>query len=91
MLKRHLPNLLSYFLYRITTASSEGFNTAIQALKYATHGFRSFPSYPTRILFFCGKADLRRRLQWHHKSRRTEIRRLYPPRSIQVHGEPRQA
>ena len=30
MLKRHLPNLLSYFLYRITNATSEGFNSVIQ-------------------------------------------------------------
>jgi hypothetical protein len=33
MLKRRLPNLLSYFLYRITNATSDGFNRVIQALK----------------------------------------------------------
>ena len=65
MLKRHLPNLLSYFRHRITNATSEGFNSVIQALKYAARGFRSFKNYRTRILFFCGKLDLRPRLPCH--------------------------
>ena len=59
MLKRHLPNLLSYFLYRITNATSEGFNSVIQAMKYAARGFRSFANYRTRILFYCGRLELR--------------------------------
>ena len=65
MLKRHLPNLLSYFLYRITNATSEGFNSVIQALKYAARGFRSFGNYRTRILFYCGRLDLRPQLPCH--------------------------
>ena len=65
MLKRHLPNLLSYFRHRITNATSEGFNSVIQALKYAARGFRSFQNYRTRILFFCGKLDLSPRLPCH--------------------------
>ena len=65
MLKRHLPNLLTYFLYRITYATTEGFNSVIQALKYAARGFRSFGNYRTRILFFCGKLDLRPQLPCH--------------------------
>jgi transposase len=59
MLKRHLPNLLTYFRHRITNASSEGFNSVIQSLKYAARGFRSFENYRTRILFFCGRLDLK--------------------------------
>lgn len=35
MLKGHLPSLLSYFHRRITNATSEAFNSGIQALKYA--------------------------------------------------------
>jgi transposase len=65
MLRRHLPNLLSYFRHRITNAPSEGFNSVIQALKYAARGFRSFPNYRTRILFFCGKLDLKPNLSSH--------------------------
>ena len=65
MLKRHLPQLLSYFRHRITNAVSEGFNSVIQALKYAARGFRSFANYRTRILFFCGKLDLKPDLPCH--------------------------
>ena len=65
MLKRHLPNLLSYFLYRITNATSEGFNSIIQALKYAAPGFSSFANYCTRILFYCERLELRPRLPCH--------------------------
>ena len=65
MLKRHLPNLLTYFNYPITNATTEGFNSVIQALKYAARGFRSFDNYRTRILFFCGKLDLRPQLPCH--------------------------
>ncbi len=62
MLKRHLPNLLTYFLYRITNATTEGFNSFIQAMKYAARGFRSCAKYRTRIQFFCGKLYLRPQL-----------------------------
>ena len=46
-------------------ATTEGFNSVIQALKYAARGFRSFGNYRTRILFFCGKLDLRPQLPCH--------------------------
>ncbi len=65
MLKRHLPNLLTYFSYRITNAASEGFNSVIQALQYAARGFKSFKNYRTRILFYCGKLNLRPQLACH--------------------------
>jgi transposase len=65
ILKRHLPNLLCYFRHRITNATSEAFNSVIQALKYAARGFRSFENCRTRILFFCRKLDLRPRLPCH--------------------------
>lgn len=57
-LKRHLPNLLTYFRHRITNSMSEGFNSKIQALKSAARGFRAFDNFRTRILFYCGKLDL---------------------------------
>jgi transposase len=58
-LRRHLPNLLTYFRHRITNAMSEGFNSKIQALKSAARGFRAFDNFRTRSLFHCGKLDLR--------------------------------
>ena len=54
-----LPELLNYFVHRISNAMSEGFNSAIQQLKAAARGFHSFRSYRSRILFFCGKLDLK--------------------------------
>lgn len=58
MLKRHLPELLSYFRQRITNALTEGFNSKIQSIKSAARGFRAFENYRTRILFYCGKLQL---------------------------------
>lgn len=58
-LKRHLPELLSYFRHRITNATAEGFNSRIQSIKTAATGFRNFANYRTRILFYCGKLDLK--------------------------------
>jgi len=58
LLKRHLPNLLTYLKHQITNAVTEGLNSKIQSLKSAARGFRNFQNYRTRILFFCGKLDL---------------------------------
>jgi transposase len=57
-LQRHLRGLLNYFLYPITNAMSEGFNSKIQAIKADARGFRRFENYRDRILFHCGKLDL---------------------------------
>ena len=59
MLKGHLGGLLSYFRHRITNAASEGLNSRIQSIKASARGFRSFANYRTRILFLCGKLDLK--------------------------------
>ena len=58
-LKERLPNLLTWFAHRITNALSEGFNSVIQNLKANARGFRNFRNYRTRILFFCGKLELK--------------------------------
>lgn len=58
MLKRHLDNLLTYTRHKITNSMAEGFNSKIQSIKSNARGFRSFDSYRTRILFFCGKLNL---------------------------------
>jgi len=65
MLKRHLDSLLSYFRHRITNAVSEGFNSRIQSIKSAARGFRNFDNYRTRILFYCGKLDLKPPISTH--------------------------
>ena len=58
MLKKHLPNILTYFECYITNAVSEGINSKIQTIKANARGFRNFENYRTSILFFCGKLDL---------------------------------
>lgn len=58
-LHKHLTNLLTYFVHPITNAISEGFNSRIQAIKADARGFRRFANYRARILFHCGKLDLR--------------------------------
>jgi transposase len=59
MLKTRLPHLLTWFEHRITNSMSEGFNSLIQTLKANARGFRNFENYRTRILFFCGKLQLK--------------------------------
>jgi len=58
MIKRHLPNVLTYFRHRITNAMSEGIAGKIQALKKAANGFRNRENFKTAIYFHCGGLDL---------------------------------
>jgi transposase len=59
MLRRHRQGLLNYTKHRITNAAADGFNSIIQTIKANARGFRNFANFRTRILFFCGKLDLR--------------------------------
>jgi transposase len=54
MIKRHLPNVLTYFKHRITNAGSEAINSVLQMLKKRAFGYRSFPNFRTVVLFRCG-------------------------------------
>jgi transposase len=57
MIKRHLPNVLTYFRHRITNAMSEGIASQIQALKKAANSFRNRNNFKTAIYFHCGGLD----------------------------------
>ena len=59
LLKRHSNNILNYFKHWVTNAVSEGLNSKIQMLKASARGFHNFESYRARILFYCGKLDMR--------------------------------
>ena len=59
MLKKRLTNILTWFRHPISNGPAEGFNSRIQSLKSAARGFRIFENYRTRILFFCGKLNLK--------------------------------
>ena len=65
MLKRHIKGVLNFIDHRITNGKAEGFNSKIQHIKYSARGLRSFKSYRVRILFFCGKLDLKPEIIGH--------------------------
>ena len=58
MVQRHLPNILTYYVHRITNAVSEGINSAIQTIKKRAFGFRNPDNFKTAIYFHCGGLDL---------------------------------
>lgn len=59
LIDAHWQEILNYIKHRITNAASEGLNSRIQAIKSAARGFRSFANYRIRILFHCGRLDLK--------------------------------
>ena len=59
MIDAHWREVFNYIRHRITNAVSEGLNSRIQAIKSAARGFRSFANYRVRILFHCGRLDLK--------------------------------
>lgn len=59
MMERHKGNILNYFKHQVSNAISEGINSKIQLIKATARGFRGFESYRTRILFYCGKLDMK--------------------------------
>jgi transposase len=58
MIKRHLPNVLTYLRHRLTNAGSEAINSVIQMLKKRAFGYRSFANFRIAVLFRCGGLDL---------------------------------
>lgn len=54
MVKRHLPNVLTYLKHRITNAGSEAINSVVQMLKKRAFGYRNFENFRTVVLFRCG-------------------------------------
>jgi transposase len=61
-LSHFFGGISTWWRHPITNAVSEGLNSKIQSIKSAARGFHSFASYRIRILFFCGKLDLKPRL-----------------------------
>ena len=58
MMKRHLPNIVSYFRHRITNAALEGINNKIQSLIKKAYGYRNKDRFKNDILFHCGGLNL---------------------------------
>lgn len=58
MVRKRLPNVLSYFAHRITNAAAEGINSVVQTIKRTARGFRNQLHFQTAIFFRCGGLDL---------------------------------
>jgi len=58
MLKKRLPNVLTYLKHQITNATSESLNAKIQWVKYTARGYRNFNNFIDAIYFHCGGLDL---------------------------------
>ena len=59
VLKAHLIGLLTHYEYPNTKALAERFNSKLQAIKADARGLRNFANYRMRILFHCGRFDMR--------------------------------
>ncbi len=64
LIRRHLPNLLTYLQHGITNAGLEAVNGVIQWMKKTARGFRNPEHFKTAIYFHCGGLDL-----YPHESR----------------------
>jgi transposase len=58
LVRRHLPNVLTYHRHRITNAGLEAVNATIQWVKKTARGFRNIEHFKTAIYFHCGGLDL---------------------------------
>jgi len=58
MIRRHLPNVLTYHRHRITNAGLEAVNATIQWVKKTARGFRNVEHFKTAIYFHCGGLNL---------------------------------
>lgn len=58
MVFAHLTGVLAWFWYPISNGTTEGFNSAIQALKNVARGYRNFVNFRVAILFHHGRLDL---------------------------------
>jgi len=64
LIRRHLPNILTYLRYGITNAGLEAVNAVIQWVKKTARGFRNPEHFKIAIYFHCGGLDL-----YPHESR----------------------
>jgi transposase len=58
MLRRHWPNIATFFRHRITNAGAESMNSRIQKLKVLARGFRNRQRFTHAIYFHLGGLDL---------------------------------
>jgi len=54
MLSSHRTNILTYIDHQVTSATCEGLNSAIQAIKARGRGYRNRTNFKTAIYFVLG-------------------------------------
>lgn len=58
MIKRHYDGVMAFFAHRITSATAEGLNSRIQAIRVSARGYRNREHFKTAIYFHLGGLDL---------------------------------
>jgi transposase len=58
MIKRHHEGVMAFFSHRLTSATAEGLNSRIQAIRVAARGYRNRDNFKTAIFFHLGGLDL---------------------------------
>lgn len=58
MIKRHYDGVMTYFKHRLTSATAEGLNSRIQAIRVQARGYRNRENFKTAIFFHLGGLDL---------------------------------
>ena len=58
MIKRHYHGVMAFFSHRITSATAEGLNSRIQAIRVQARGYRNREHFKTAIYFHLGGLDL---------------------------------
>jgi transposase len=58
MIKRHYDGVMAFFSHRITSATAEGLNSRIQAIRVHARGYRNREHFKTAIYFHLGGLDL---------------------------------
>lgn len=58
LIARHLPNVLTYFIHRITNAVAEGLNSKIATVQKRACGYRNPNNFKIAVYFHCGGLNL---------------------------------
>lgn len=58
MIKRHYDGVMAFFAHRLTSATAEGLNSRIQAIRVQARGYRNREHFKTAIYFHLGGLDL---------------------------------
>lgn len=58
LIARHLPNVMTYFMHRITNAVAEGLNSKIATVQKRACGYRNPNHFKIAVYFHCGGLNL---------------------------------